>query len=92
MMHYGNTWRVHRRLFHRFFNISAVEQVDDKIHKAVNIFFRRLSDSPERFLNHVHLYVNPQVLHYLRLTVRLLIPKSHRIFDPVDRVRGEHRV
>ncbi|KAF9786299.1 cytochrome P450 [Thelephora terrestris] len=54
VMHYGTTWRNHRRLFHRFFNISVADQFDDKIHKAVNVFLRRLAESPERFLKHVH--------------------------------------
>ena len=57
-MRYGNLWRTSHRLFHRFFNISAVSQFDDKIHKALSVFLHRLSDSPERFLKHVHLYVN----------------------------------
>ncbi|KAF9645498.1 CyP450 monooxygenase [Thelephora ganbajun] len=53
IMPYGNAWRVHRRLLHRFFNASVVNQFDDKIHKAVNVFLHRLSESPERFLKHV---------------------------------------
>ncbi|KAF9645509.1 CyP450 monooxygenase [Thelephora ganbajun] len=52
LMPYGSTWRRHRKLFHRFFNIPAVDQFDDKIYKAVDVFLRRLSESPERFLNH----------------------------------------
>ncbi len=62
-MSYGNLWRTHRRLFHRFFNVSVVDQFDDKIHKAVNVFLHRLSESPERFLKHIHLYVslNPMI-------------------------------
>jgi len=56
----GNLWRAHRRLFNRFFNASAVNQFDDKVHKAVNGFLRRLSESPERFLSHVHLCVSPR--------------------------------
>ena len=54
---YGDLWRTHRRLFHHFFNVSAMDQFDDKIQNAVNTFLRRLSGSPERFLKHVHLYV-----------------------------------
>ncbi|KAF9645500.1 cytochrome P450 [Thelephora ganbajun] len=54
MMPYGNTWRIHRKLFHRFFNVSVADQFDDKIHKAVNVFLHRLSESPERFLKHAH--------------------------------------
>ena len=59
LMSYGSTWRVHRKLFHRFFNISAADQFNDKIDDAVNAFLRRLSESPERFLKHAHLCVNP---------------------------------
>ena len=60
LMSYGSTWRVHRKLFHHFFNISVADQFDDKIHNAVNAFLRRLSESPERFLKHAHLCVNLQ--------------------------------
>jgi len=57
-MRYGNLWRTSRRLFHRFFNVSTVSRFDDKIHKAVGVFLRRLSESPDRFLKHAHLYVS----------------------------------
>jgi len=56
-MEYGNTWRIHRRLCHRFFNASVADQFDDKIREAISVFLRRLSESPERFLEHTHLYV-----------------------------------
>jgi hypothetical protein len=78
---------------HRFFGPSVADQFDDKIQKAVNVFLHRLSESPERFLKHAHLYVNPtQSLYYSGLTTCPLNEKSERIFDPVDCVRGEHRV
>ena len=60
-MDYGNTWRIHRRLFHRFFNISAADQFDGEIDKAIKVFLNRLSESPERFLKHIHLYAGPLV-------------------------------
>ncbi|KAF9786329.1 cytochrome P450 [Thelephora terrestris] len=53
-MPYGKTWRVHRKVFHRFFNVAVVGQYDDKICKAVNVFLHRLSESPDRFLEHAH--------------------------------------
>lgn len=62
MMSYGNTWRIHRKLFHRFFNISVADQFDDKIYKAVNIFLHRLSESPERFLKHSHFFTGSLML------------------------------
>lgn len=52
MMPYGSIWRTHRRLFHRFFNVGVADLFDDKIEKAVNVFAHRLSESPERFLDH----------------------------------------
>jgi hypothetical protein len=92
-MPYGNLWRTHRRLIHRFFNPSVADQFDDKIYKAINVFLHRLSESPERFLKHAHLYVNPaQSLYYSGLTTCPPIGKPERIFESVDCVRGEHRV
>lgn len=54
LMPYGDAWRKNRKLFHRFFNITAVKQYDEKIYEAMNVFLNRLSESPERFLKHVH--------------------------------------
>ena len=68
VMHYGDAWRINRRLFHRFFNISVVDQLNDKIYKAVNAFLLRLSESPERFLKHTHLYVSPRRTKVLRVS------------------------
>ena len=93
VMHYGNLWRTHRRLFHRFFNASTASQFDDKIHKAVIVFLHRLSESPKRFLNHTRLYVCPcALLDRLKLTMSLSINKSYRVFGPVDRVRGGRKI
>jgi hypothetical protein len=78
---------------HRFFNPSLADQFDDKIYKAVNVFLHRLSESPERFLKHAHLYVNPtQSLYHSGFTTCPSIGKSERIFEPVNCVRGERRV
>lgn len=60
-MDYGNTWRIHRRLFHRFFNISTAGQFDGEIDKAIKVFLNRLSESPGRFLRHIHLYAGSLV-------------------------------
>ena len=56
-MPYGNRWRTHRRLFHRFFNISAVEQFDPRLFKGIRDFLRRLAESPADFADHTRLYV-----------------------------------
>ena len=62
LMHYGSLWRAHRRLLHRFFNPSVPDIFDDKIHQAVNVFLRRLIESPGRCLDHASLYVSPRLI------------------------------
>ena len=71
LMPYGNLWRIHRRLMNRFFNPSVVNRFDDEIYKAVNVFLRRLSESPERFLKHAHLCVMPYSIPALSWTHRI---------------------
>ena len=56
-MPYGNRWRTHRRLFHRFFNVSAVERFDPQLFKGVRTFLSRIAESPEDFADHTRLYV-----------------------------------
>jgi len=55
-MPYGNRWRTHRRLFHRFFNVSAVDRFDSRLFKGIRDFPGRLADSPEDFADHTRLY------------------------------------
>ncbi|KAF9646882.1 cytochrome P450 [Thelephora ganbajun] len=54
-MPYGNRWRTNRRLFHRFFNISAVERLDPRLFRGIRGFLRRLAESPEDFADHTRL-------------------------------------
>jgi len=54
---YGNRWRIHRRLFHKFFNVSAVERFDPRLFKGIRDFLRRLAEFPEDFADHTRLYV-----------------------------------
>ena len=56
-MPYGNRWRTHRRLFHRFFNVSTVERFDPRLFKGIRSFLKRLAESPEDFADHTRLYV-----------------------------------
>ena len=94
-MRHGNTWRIHRRLFHRFFNAAVVDQFDDKIHRAVNVFLHRLSESPEHLFKHADLYVDLhpiQSLHRLGLTTHPLTGQPHPVFDLVDYLWAECRV
>jgi len=94
IMHYSSAWRIQRRLFHRFFNISVVDQFD-KIREAVSVFLHRLIESPERFLSHTQLYVSLHLTRSLRCVWVTLFPltaKPHRILDLFDRVWGKYRV
>ena len=76
-MPYGNNWRIHRKLFHRFFNVAVEDQFDDKIRKSVNLFLHRLSESPGRFLEHAKLYVSlHSILVLSRLTIVLTLEVS----------------
>ncbi|KAF9786328.1 cytochrome P450 [Thelephora terrestris] len=54
LMSYGSAWRIHRKLFHRFFSVAIKDRFDDKMCDAVNVFIHRLSESPEKFLKHAH--------------------------------------
>jgi len=93
LMPYGNLWRTHRKLFHRFFNSSASSQFDDKIRKAVGVFLRQLSESPEHFLKHAHLYVGPcSIFREPRARCLPLTGKPYRVFDPVDCIRVGHKI
>ena len=95
LMQYGNTWRIHRRLFHRFFNTSAAGQFDDKIHKEIGVFLRRLSESPKRFLKHAHLYVRSpiSILELARLThLAFRSGKPGRVPGIVGCVRSRYSV
>ena len=55
-MPHGNRSRTHRRLFRRFFNVSAVERFDRRLFKGFRDFLRRLAESPEDFADHIRLY------------------------------------
>lgn len=93
MMPYGSIWRMHRRLFHRFFNVAVADLFDDKIEKAVNVFAHRLFESPERFLDHTRLYVTPSSTLLLFWTYPTRFPgKPDWIFGPVRCIWVEHRV
>lgn len=91
-MSYGNTWRVHRRLFHRFFNLSVANQFDEKIREAVDDFLRRLSESPERFLKHGNLYVDLSSYVSSDSLRALLTWKPDWVFGLVGCVRFKYRV
>jgi hypothetical protein len=53
---YNEWWKNSRRLFHKHFQPSAVPQFRPKKLRAAHTFLRKLTDSPERFHEHLQLY------------------------------------
>lgn len=54
---YNEWWKNSRKLFHKHFQPSAVPQFRPKKLKAAHGFLRQLIDSPERFHEHMQLWV-----------------------------------
>ena len=52
---YGERWRIHRRLFHQFFNIATVGRYDEDQRKMASRLLKNLSDDPANFRHHVQL-------------------------------------
>lgn len=55
VMPYGPRWRVHRKLFHDFINISTVKDHDVNQIKVVSNFLINLHKRPEAFSEHIEL-------------------------------------
>lgn len=52
---YGERWRIHRRLFHEFFNITSADKYDEDQTKATSRFLKNLGEHPADFYNHIQL-------------------------------------
>ena len=55
MFEYGERWRVHRRLFHEFFNVGTVDRYDEDQRKAASRLLNNLSEKPADFHSHLQL-------------------------------------
>lgn len=55
-MSYGDTSKVHRRLFHRFLNTNEVKRLEKFQYLSVHEFLHRLVENPKGFFGHVKLY------------------------------------
>ena len=67
LLPYSSQWRKQRKMFHQFFNSSAVEAYQPSQLSEVKRFLINLLDSPDRFMGHIRRYVS----HCLRLSVSL---------------------
>jgi len=52
---YGEKWRIHRRLFHEFFNVATVGRYDEEQKKAASRLLKDLSARPADFYQHIQL-------------------------------------
>ena len=52
---YGEKWRIHRRLFHEFFNVATVGRYDEDQRKATSRLLQNLSEHPADFRHHIKL-------------------------------------
>ena len=55
LFEYGERWRIHRRLFHEFFNITTLDRYDEDQRKAASKLLKNLSEHPSDFHHHVQL-------------------------------------
>ena len=53
-MRYGQRWRMHRKLFNEFFNVSAVMKYDVNQVRVISDFLIRLYERPKDFRSHIH--------------------------------------
>lgn len=55
MFQYGERWRIHRRLFHEYFNVATVDRYDEDQRKATSRLLKNLSECPMDFHDHIQL-------------------------------------
>ncbi len=51
----GETWRKHRKEFHRFFSVASVARYNDLIEIGARQFLRKLLETPAVFSEHAQL-------------------------------------
>ena len=51
----GETWRRHRKEFHRFFSVTAVARYNDLIEVGARRFLKKLLENPAAFSEHAQL-------------------------------------
>ncbi|GJE98982.1 cytochrome P450 [Phanerochaete sordida] len=62
IMRYGDNWRAHRRLFHRFFRAPVVPAYHASEATAVHELLRGLRDKPDQWMRHIRFMAGSNVL------------------------------
>lgn len=58
-MRYGPHWRMHRKLFNEFFNVSAAKEYDVNQIRVISDFLVHLHQRPRDFRGHIRQQVSP---------------------------------
>ncbi len=57
LLPYGDLWKKHRKIFHQEYRLEAMEDFREDQQRAVVDLLRNLSETPERWITHLRLYV-----------------------------------
>lgn len=55
LIHYGDSWRKHRRMFVSKFGGSVVQKFYPILERSTALLLERLLESPEEFIDHIRL-------------------------------------
>ncbi|KAF9036901.1 cytochrome P450 [Hymenopellis radicata] len=58
LLPYGDLWKKHRKIFHQEYRQEAMEDFREDQQRAAIDLLRNLSETPERWMTHLRLYVN----------------------------------
>ncbi|KAI0037198.1 cytochrome P450 [Vararia minispora EC-137] len=75
LMPYGDTWRSHRRILHRQFNISIVSGFKSTQEAQIKPFLTKLYTTPEEFARHVQHFTS---------SLALMVAYGYQIADEED--------
>ncbi|KAK0185199.1 cytochrome P450 [Armillaria mellea] len=61
-MRYSNRWRMHRRMFHQYFQPRAVPEYYPVQLKATSVLLKQLLKSPDELTHHIHHYTGSIIM------------------------------
>ncbi|KAF6752757.1 cytochrome P450 98A3 [Ephemerocybe angulata] len=61
-MHYGSTWRNHRRNFHQYFNQNAVLKYHPIMYEERDAFLQSLKADPKGFMHHIEIFLGTTIM------------------------------
>ncbi|KAK2467643.1 hypothetical protein APHAL10511_000498 [Amanita phalloides] len=61
-LNYGESWRRHRRTFHEYFQLNAVERYRPAEIREAHALLRNLLNTPDNFLRHLRLFFTAVIM------------------------------